>query len=382
VARDQTGLKELGTIAGDNGADDTLRTEAATAFARLASSKPDVDVLLVLSKKYLEESAKRTAEALKLKPDFDKAEAAQADAKKASDEAKTAAQQAAKNTAMSAADFKAVAAKAQAAEDAYKEAKKKHNVAVSPYNGKMNDAKGYKQFARMFQTHAARIEVAIRCGKDPKCFVDTLKETDEDAVKHVQGYVKDEKGNEEDLSKWTKEEKLGLREGEIERAMLEIGKMGQAASSFTNPLLDAVKSDDRIIRQSIMLALPKIAKVPCDNCEEKLAAAVTAGEGKVTLGDLNVETTMLRNYFAWAGGRTPTKAKKAEAPAAGSDAAKPDDGAKKDETPAEKPADPTPAKAADPTPEKAADPAPAKADPPKKGAKTPPAKTPPKKGHR
>jgi len=40
-----------------------------------------------------------------------------------------------------------------------------------------------------------------------------------------------------------------------------------------------------------------------------------AGEGKTTLGDLNLETTMLRNYFAWAGGRTPT-APTPDAPAA------------------------------------------------------------------
>ena len=90
--------------------------------------------------------------------------------------------------------------------------------------------------------------------------------------------------------------------------MLELGKQGQKAPSLTDTLLDAAKSDDRLIRQSILLALPKIAKVPCDNCEAKLDAAIKAGEGKTTLGDLNLETTMLRNYFAWAGGKTPSLA--------------------------------------------------------------------------
>ena len=56
-----------------------------------------------------------------------------------------------------------------------------------------------------------------------------------------------------------------------------------------------------------MLALPKVAKVPCDTCEAKLDEAIKAGEGKSTLGDLNLETTMLRNYFAYAGGKTPSK---------------------------------------------------------------------------
>ncbi|MFN0250124.1 MAG: hypothetical protein ACKV2T_24785 [Kofleriaceae bacterium] len=58
----------------------------------------------------------------------------------------------------------------------------------------------------------------------------------------------------------------------------------------------------RLIRQAVLLA--KIAKIPCATCEAQLDAATKAGEGKATLGDLNVETALLRNYFAWAG-RTP-----------------------------------------------------------------------------
>ena len=112
--------------------------------------------------------------------------------------------------------------------------------------------------------------------------------------------------------------------------MLEIGKMGAKASDKTEILLDAAKSDDRLIRQSILLALPKVAKVPCNTCEAKLDAAIKAGEGKSTLGDLNLETTMLRNYFAWAGGKTPS------APAADLPA----------DTPAPKPATPAPKKEA------------------------------------
>jgi len=88
--------------------------------------------------------------------------------------------------------------------------------------------------------------------------------------------------------------------------MIELGKAGRKASSQTDLLLDSAKSDDRIIRQSVLLALPKIAAVPCANCEAKLAEAIRTGEGKTTLGDLNLETTMMKNYFAWAGGKTPT----------------------------------------------------------------------------
>src|SRR5258705_10370741 len=104
---------------------------------------------------------------------------------------------------------------------------------------------------------------------------------------------------------WTKDEKTSLWEGEIERAMLEVGKKGSAAAEYTSLLFDNVKSDDRLVRQSILLALPKIAKGPCDDCEKKIAAAIKSGEGKTTLAGLQQETTMLRNYFMYAGGRVP-----------------------------------------------------------------------------
>jgi hypothetical protein len=98
--------------------------------------------------------------------------------------------------------------------------------------------------------------------------------------------------------------------------MLEIGKRGPKASALTGKLLDSAKSDNRLIRQSILLALPKIAQVPCADCEAKLQAAIKSGEGKTTLGDLNLETTMMKNYFSWAGGKKPSApAEKDDVPA-------------------------------------------------------------------
>ncbi len=48
--------------------------------------------------------------------------------------------------------------------------------------------------------------------------------------------------------------------------------------------------------------------MPCANCEAKLQDAIRAGEGKTTLKELNLETTMMKNYFGWAGGKTPSRA--------------------------------------------------------------------------
>jgi hypothetical protein len=180
-----------------------------------------------------------------------------------------------------------------------KVAKKVHKDKTSPFKQAEGAAKAYKGYARMFHTHIARIEVALRCKQDLNCYVGTLKLTPDESAKNLTPYIKD-------MKDWTKDEKLGLLEGEVERAMLEIGKQGMKATQFADTLLDAAKSDNRLIRQSILLALPKLAKIPCASCETKLDAAIKSGEGKTTLGDLNLETTMLRNYFAWAGGRTPS----------------------------------------------------------------------------
>jgi hypothetical protein len=156
-------------------------------------------------------------------------------------------------------------------------------------------ARVYQGYARMFQTNIARIEIAARCKLDLPCYAASLTQKPDDAAAANARYIKD-------LAAWTDDEKRDLVAAAIERAMLEIGKQGAKASQLTDALLDAVSSDVRLIRQSVLLALPKIAPLPCARCEAKLAAVIHAGEGKPMLGDLNAETMVLRNYFSWAGG--------------------------------------------------------------------------------
>ncbi len=353
VARDNTGVEDLGKIAGDNGADQTLRQEAATAFARMASDAKDIAVLDAFANKYFTASAeKRKAADGKPKTDNDTADKEFEVAKKTLDKAKTDALKATHDPSKSAAEIKAAADGAKKAEDDFKVAKKTHGDKTKEYKGLDGASKAYKGFARMFQTHIARIEVAIRCKDDLTCYAATLKLTPDQSKTNLKAYISD-------LADWTKDETLGLWEGEVERAMLEIGKRGSKASNLTDTLLESAKSDDRLVRQSILLALPKIAKTPCDNCEIKLDAAIKAGEGKTTLGDLNLETTMLRNYFAWAGGRVPSSTP----PPADVPNEVP---VKTPAAPAEKaPAEAAPAKAATPAPAPAK-PAPAKPAPKKK----------------
>lgn len=314
LSRDDAGLDELGKIAADNKADDGLRQEAATAFARLSHDARDISILEALAQKYFDASAKKRAEADgKAKTAADAADKVFEKAKKALDEAKAAALRATHDSTKSAEDIRGATETAKKADEAFKTAKKTHKDAVAPYKAADGAAKGYKGYARMFQTHIARIEIAIRCKQDIKCYAASLTLKPEEAAKNNASYIKD-------IKAWTKDERALLVEANVERAMLEIGKRGAKASSLTDTLLDNARSDNRLIRQSILLALPKIAAVPCANCEAKLQAAIKAGEGKTTLADLNLETTMMKNYFGWAGGKTPSSAPagKADLPAAGS----------------------------------------------------------------
>jgi hypothetical protein len=294
LTRDDTGTDELAKIVADDNADTRLRQDSATAFARLAHDTRDISVLQGLAQKAFDVSAKRRTEADAKKPAADAADREYAKAKKLHDEAAKAARAGA-----NAGDA------VKKVDTAFADATKTHDQAVAAFKTADALANQYKGYARMFQTHIAQIEVAIRCKQDLGCFAGSLKLIPAEAARNNAPYIKD-------IKQWTPDEQVGLVEESIERAMLELGKRGNKSAAFTKSLLDSAKNDDRVIRQAILFALPKIAAVPCADCEAKLKAAIRAGEGKTTLADLNLETTMMKNYFAWAGGKTPSNASETE----------------------------------------------------------------------
>ena len=298
VARDAAGSGELAKIAADNAADDGLRQAAAITLARISTNQADIAVFLNLAGKYLDASAKKRKETVSLRPKADAADRTFAEAKQKLEDAKAALLATTRDPNKTADDIRKETARVRGIEDAFKEAKRKHRDATSGFRAADTSAKAYLGFARMFQTHVARIEVAMRCKTDVACYAGSLRQTPDQAAMQVSAYVKD-------ASTWDKQEKLGLLEATIERSMIELGKRGTQASGHTGLLLDAVISDNRVIRQSILLALPRIAHVPCKACVVKLAAAIKAGEGKTTLGDLDLETQIVRAYFESAAGRVP-----------------------------------------------------------------------------
>jgi hypothetical protein len=172
------------------------------------------------------------------------------------------------------------------------------------YDALDQKSNGYKGYQRGFENHIARIEIAIHCKSDLKCYADTLSATGDAIFTRMKNAklidVKDDK-------EWTADDKDALRIAQIERAMLELRKQGAKAQPQLATLLDheADKATpiDRLIRQSILLAVPRIAPLPCPDCKTKLEAAVAKGAGKQELNELTYETQLLVNYYSWAGSK-------------------------------------------------------------------------------
>ncbi len=123
----------------------------------------------------------------------------------------------------------------------------------------------------------ARIEIAAKCKQDPACYADAL-----DAKDVAVGQP-------------------GLPRAE--RALLEIRKMGKKGQPVYKKLLDAkyLGTSERIVREAILLALPRIAPLPCKDCVDAMDKVMDSQASQTTLDLLNKETKIVYHYFLWAG---------------------------------------------------------------------------------
>lgn len=309
-------LDALGKVAADNSADQNFRLEASVAYGRLARSKDRVSLLMDQAKKYKEASDKARKEADgPPKTAYEAAKGVYESAKANLDAAKA-------DVARKGGERKApidLINKMTETKVAFDKVKDPFTKAKATWKALDDKADAYRGYQRLFETHVARIEIAMHCKQDAKCYADTLvakpaAEKGEDGNdKPLKAPQQAEKckadwsalagrlkaaSSDIEVAKYTDEEKQEACIAQIERAMLELGKMGGAAKGAAlDTLLYNVRSDDRLVRQSILLALPKVAGKDCKECGAELDAAIKAGEGKDALRELNVETQVLRSYF-------------------------------------------------------------------------------------
>lgn len=289
AARDTAGIKQLTQIARDNAAADEMRIEAANAIGRLSRDARDVDTMRALAKRYLDAAAKKRREADKLAPQAQAEDAALAAAKQTLEAKKSELLATTQDPQSTTDQIRAATEAMRQAQDDYKQARRKQRDKSAPFRQAQQAEKAYVGYARMFQAHVARIEIAIRCKQDIACFASALGASPDAVAADLARYLPD-------ATTWSAEDKRLLVDAQIDRAAVELGKQGAAAAAVTDKLLAHVDSEHQATRNAVLLALPKVAKPPCEPCERALTTAI-AGDTTTERASLQLETTVVRNYY-------------------------------------------------------------------------------------
>ena len=165
-------------------------------------------------------------------------------------------------------------------------AKKTKNAAAKAEHTQYADS--YRATARTFDQYKTRARVGIECKADVKCYVGLL-ELDSDAV-----LAKLKIPGAKDMKRV---EKSGHREAAIERALLEITKLGPKAKDALPTLLKVAESTERTIRQGVLLAMTRIADKNCAECRDRLAEIIEKQAAQKTLSYLTADTRIVYYYF-------------------------------------------------------------------------------------
>lgn len=137
-----------------------------------------------------------------------------------------------------------------------------------------DNAMSYKPYYDAFQQSLYRAEVGIACGDDVACLLAYLDAND------------------------IAMDKPGLPRAE--RALLELAKLGDKGATAVDKLLKHAGSTERFVRQGVLLALTKVAPLPCKKCEEELGKIIEAQASMTTLDYLTADTRIVMYWFRWA----------------------------------------------------------------------------------
>lgn len=285
---DATDAEEIWKIAADNSAADELRVEAATAYARLARDTKQIAGILKLAKKYTDAAAKKRAASDKLAPAKRTADGELQRVRDAFDAARAKLLATTQDESTTADQIRAQTEATKKAEADFKAARTKHREKTSTFTMHDTAAKAYVGYARMFQTHVARVELAARCADNVDCYATALRTTPSDAVLQLRKAIAG-------VETWSDDEKQGLVQAYVDRAALELGK--RKATAKLEAVLDAIASEDRPVREALLLALPRLAPAKCGACVTTLDAVIEAGRAKSYLAAVQVETQIVRNLI-------------------------------------------------------------------------------------
>ena len=168
---------------------------------------------------------------------------------------------------------------AQTYEEKLKKAEEKSKTATKDEEkAQLEDEKQVAAYWRdSLHDNVQRIEIAVECKQDPACYAKALPPTQKDFHAGGPGVPR------------------------AERALLELGKMGERARAQTDALLAGADTTERFVRQGILLALPRVAPLPCPKCADRLDQIIDKQADTSTLDFLTGETRIVYHYFLWAG---------------------------------------------------------------------------------
>lgn len=185
---------------------------------------------------------------------------------------------------------------ASAKESDAKAAKAKTEDDKKEHEGAANDFRG---FAREYEQHRTRARAGVVCGSDIKCYQELLTLD----AKGVVAKLKIPNHRRDTTEPMKKQDMQTYRIAALERALLEIAKMGKGGAPAYEDLLTHAESTDRIVRQGVLLALVQVAPSPCDKCVSRLQAIIDAQSAQTTLDNLTSDTRIVMNYFISAGAK-------------------------------------------------------------------------------
>lgn len=153
-------------------------------------------------------------------------------------------------------------------------------------------ANDFRAFAREYEQHRTRARTGIVCKGKLDCYRELLKMSPQQIEEKLK-IPRHQKNQAEASRKYLE----GYRIAALERALLDIAKMGKKGAPALDDLLKLAESTDRIVRQGVLLALIQAAPSPCDQCATRLNEIIASQSSQSTLGYLTADTRIILNYF-------------------------------------------------------------------------------------
>jgi hypothetical protein len=159
--------------------------------------------------------------------------------------------------------------------------------------GNLNDSRGSQ---RANEQNLARAIVGVKCGDDAKCYIGFVDMSPGAVATALKDSIPG-------VEKWTEDEKKTLQLAATERALLELSKLGEKARGVQADLLRLLPSTERFVREGVLLALPHVAALPCQDCVKVLDSVISEQESQTTLEALTADARVERYYYIWASGK-------------------------------------------------------------------------------